>query len=239
MNYAYLSDKGITRDKNEDFILINEDLSIFILADGMGGHSAGEVASEEACYFVMDYILKREEELDDDPIGLFSDAICEANSYIWDKAVENPIYSGMGTTMVLLYIRDGDYYVASIGDSRAYLYLGGELNAITRDHSWVQAEIDSGRIEEDKAKFHPYRNVITRCIGVEKESYKPPQFVEGRLEEGSAILLCSDGLHDYVDMEVVKSYIENYDVDLVAKKAVDLANENGGKDNCSIVIVEA
>lgn len=239
MNYAYLSDKGITRDKNEDFILINEDLSIFILADGMGGHSAGEVASEEACYFVMQYILERVEELDTDPIALFSEAISEANGHIWDMALENPSYSGMGTTMVLLYIRDGDYYVANIGDSRAYMYLGGELNPITRDHSWVQVEIDSGRIEESKARFHPYRNVITRCIGVERENYKPPQFVEGRIEEGTAIMLCSDGLHDYVDMDVVKSYIENYEVDEAAKMAIDLANENGGKDNCSVVIVKA
>lgn len=239
MNYAYLSDKGITRDKNEDFILINEDLSIFILADGMGGHSAGEVASEQACYFVMDYILKREEELDSDPIELFSDAICEANAYIWEKALETPSYNGMGTTMVLLYVRDGDYFLANIGDSRAYMYLGGELNPITKDHSWVQAEIDSGRIEEDKAKFHPYRNVITRCIGVEKDNYKPPQFVKGRLEEGSALLLCSDGLHDYVDMDDVKDLIENYDVDEAAQKAIDLANEKGGKDNCSVVIVKA
>lgn len=239
MNYAFLSDKGITREKNEDFILINEDLAIFILADGMGGHSAGEVASEEACYFVMEYILEREEELDTDPISLFSEAISEANDYIWNKALDNPSYKGMGTTMVLLYLRDGEYYVANIGDSRAYLYLGGELNPITRDHSWVQAEIDSGRIEEATAKFHPYRNVITRCIGVERENYKPPQFVEGRFDEGNAILLCSDGLHDYVDMDEVKTYIENCDAEEVARRAIDLANEKGGKDNCSVVIVKA
>lgn len=239
MNYAFLSDKGITREKNEDFILINEDLSIFILADGMGGHSAGEVASEEACYFVMDYILERVEELDTDPINLFSEAICQANNHVWDTALDNPSLSGMGTTMVLLYIRDDEYYVANIGDSRAYMYLGGQLNQLTRDHSWVQAEIDSGRMEEEMARFHPYRNVITRCIGVERDSYKPPQFVEGRFEEGMAILLCSDGLHDYVDMEQVKSYIEDYELDEVVEKAIDLANENGGRDNCSVVIVKA
>lgn len=239
MKYAYISDRGRERENNEDFVLINEELSIFILADGMGGHSAGEVASEEACYFVMDYIFKNSEMLQNEPLSLFNEAIEAANDYIWEKAKENPNYNGMGTTMVLLHVKDRDFYIANIGDSRAYKFSKGVLSQITKDHSWIQNQIDKGRINEENAKMHPYRNVITRSIGLEKAVYKPPQFIEGKLEDGEIIMLCSDGLHDYVDMDVVSSYIDNYDMDEAAEMSVKLANDEGGRDNCSLVLYRA
>ncbi len=234
MKYTFISDKGISRTNNEDFILISEELSLFLLADGMGGHEAGEIASEEACRFVMQEVFEHRKKLKKKPKEIFEAAIEAANLHLLNMARENPTLDGMGTTIVLLYIDDYKYTLCHIGDSRAYKYDGKSLIKLTKDHSLVQKMIDDKVISEEEAKTHKYRNVITRSLGSPLEGKL--DFVEGILKDDELILMCTDGLHDYVDLEEVKKLIEEDGVDAI-NRIVHLANQAGGRDNCSVICV--
>ncbi len=234
MKYTFISDKGISRTNNEDFILISEDLSLFLLADGMGGHEGGEIASEEACRYIMQVIYDQRNKLKKNPKEIIQTAIEEANLHLLDMAKENPKLEGMGTTLVLLYLNDSKYTLCHIGDSRAYKYDGESLIKLTKDHSLVQKMIDDKVISEEEAKTHKYRNVITRSLGSPLEGKL--EFLEGSLNDGELILMCTDGLHDYVDLEEVKNLIEEDGVDAI-NHIVHLANQAGGKDNCSVICI--
>lgn len=235
MRYAYMSDKGLTRENNEDFILISENLSLFLLADGMGGHSAGEIASEEACNFIVRYVNENASELEDRVVEVLVDAIKAANTHVLNCAESKEELKGMGTTLVLLYYRDSAYTILNVGDSRAYKYVDGKLLPLSRDHSLVQEMLDDGIINETEAKNHAYRNVVTQSLGMPMKV--EPQVIEGVLQEGETLLLCTDGLHDYVDMNEVAEFLSGGDLDFAVKKAIDLANKSGGNDNCSLICV--
>ncbi len=234
MKYAFMSDKGITRDNNEDFILISEKPPVFLLADGMGGHSAGEIASENACRFVMEKIYENKDKLEKDYIEIFENAIKQSNEHLLKMSEKDSELEGMGTTLVLLYLVDDKYTIFHIGDSRAYKFSGKKLIKLTKDHSLVQDMVDDGIISEKEAKNHKLRNVITRSLGAPQEV--EIDFVEGNLKEGELLLLCSDGLHDYVDLNRVISLLKKHGVDAV-EHIIDLANKAGGKDNCSVICV--
>ncbi len=236
MDYAYISDKGLARENNEDYILINDKLTVFLLADGMGGHSAGEIASEKACRFLMEYISSRSDRLKEDPRELLKESLEVANKHVLFLANEEPEYNGMGTTMVVLYLEGRRYIIAGVGDSRAYKYSSGELLKLTKDHSLVQEMVDDGIISSEEAKTHKLRNVITQSLGMQLEV--EPCFAEGELKDEEVILLSTDGLHDYVDMEFVRKTIEANDISEVANKLIQIANEKGGNDNCSVVLVK-
>ncbi len=234
MKYTFISDKGKSRDNNEDFILISEELSLFLLADGMGGHLAGEIASEEACRFIMEAVYSNKEELKKNPKEVFLNAIEDANAHLIKMAIDNPKLEGMGTTLVLLYILDKEYIICHIGDSRAYKYDGKKLTKLTKDHSLVQKMIDDKVISELEAKTHKYRNVITRSLGSPMED--KIEFIEGKFKDDEIILLSTDGLHDYVDITKVEDLLKEKGIDAI-NYIVHLANEAGGKDNCSVICV--
>lgn len=236
MEYGYISDKGITRENNEDYILICEKPNLFFIADGVGGHSAGEIASETACKFLMDYLIQRADALRIEPDEVLKDALELANNHVFDISKTKSEYDGMGTTMVILYLEDDRYTIASVGDSRAYLFDGTNLLSLTKDHSLVQEMIDGGIIDQEEAKTHKYRNVITQSLGMPLKV--DPYFAEGTLLEGESILLCTDGLHDYVDMQKIRELLKDYDLKEALEKAINLANASGGNDNCSMIVIK-
>ncbi|MDO4772624.1 MAG: Stp1/IreP family PP2C-type Ser/Thr phosphatase [Bacillota bacterium] len=234
MKYTFISDKGISRDNNEDFILISEELSLFLLADGMGGHLGGEIASEQACRFIMDEVYADKKGLKENPVRVFESAVQKANAQLLEMAVVNPELEGMGTTIVILHMEEDDYTICHLGDSRAYKFDGKKLIRLTKDHSFVQQMIDDGIITEKEAKNHKYRNVITRSLGFPLEYNL--EFTKGQLQEGEILLLCTDGLHDYVDLKKVEKLLKKHGIEAIDEIA-GLANEAGGKDNCSLVCV--
>lgn len=234
MKYTFISDKGISRVNNEDFILISEELSLFLLADGMGGHLGGEIASEQACRYIMKEVYQFKEDLETEPVQVFQNAIEDANVYLLNMAKEHSELEGMGTTLVLLHIKDDTYTICHLGDSRAYKFDGKKLVKLTKDHSVVQDMIDEGLLSEAEAEHSKYKNLITRSLGFPLQDKL--EFITGTLQEDDIILLCTDGLHDYVNMKKVEKLLKKHGIDAI-DELVGLANEAGGKDNCSVVCV--
>lgn len=233
-----MTDVGNIRKINEDsYRVYNGDLySYAIVADGMGGHQAGEVASSMAVDSICDYIEKHID------VGLDRFQVMEiirrgflyANSKIYAYSCENESVMGMGTTATLCLVRDGYVIFAHVGDSRAYM-LGNEITQITRDHSYVQELVKLGQITPEEAKHHPRRNFITRAMGVEQElkvdtGVKP--------YNGERILLCSDGLIDEIEDDELFEIANRGTTGNCVEKLIELAKERGGKDNITAVLME-
>lgn len=233
-----VTDVGRVREVNQDYIFcsmkpVGKLPNLFLVADGMGGHKAGDLASRYTVELLLENIRNSES---DNPITIISDAITEANTGLLEKAQESEDYSGMGTTLVVCTIIGESMYVANVGDSRLYLY-DGRLSQITRDHSLVEEMVSLGRIERSEARTHEKKNVITRAIGGAKEVMA--DFFEAELTAGSRIILCSDGLSNMVEDEEIGRVLGSSDsIEDKAAKLLGRANENGGKDNIAIVIVE-
>ena len=233
------TDIGKKRHDNQDFLFASSDPvgnlpNLFVVADGMGGHNAGDFASNYAVSVMLETIRK-----DDNfnPIKIIRNGITNANSEVWKASMENPSMAGMGTTLVAASIVGEYLYVANVGDSRLYTF-GEELRQVTLDHSLIGEMIRLGEINEDEAKNHPDKNIITRAVGTE-ESLEI-DFFDIKLEEGQRFLLCTDGLTNMVEdcdiLDTIKSAIgEGKDP---AEALVNKANDNGGKDNISVVLVE-
>ena len=241
--FAKGTDTGRKRDHNEDFV---EALSppdsarrqqkgeLFIVADGMGGHQAGEVASESAVRTVT-------REYYADPnlnvAAALSSAVQKANAVIHQRARETLAQSGMGTTVVAAVARGNDLFLVNVGDSRAYLLRNGQLRQITRDHSFVEEQIRAGILTREEARHHPQRNVITRALGakpeVEVDTYG------GTLVPGDTLLLCSDGLSEPVGEEDIERILKQYPPNEAVPRLIGLANSRGGSDNVSALVVRA
>lgn len=207
--------------------------NLLIVADGMGGHNAGELASRFTVESIVDYIGKAAE---DRPIPLLSHAIHQANENVIEKAKTEKSLEGMGTTVVAATIQGSYLYVANVGDSRLYL-IDKDITQITRDHSLVEEMIRVGELKREDARTHPDRNVITRAIGV-KEPVRI-DFFDMKLEKGDIILLCSDGLTNMVeDRDILKLVKKSGSLKEAASRLVTEANKNGGKDNISVVLAE-
>lgn len=232
-----ITDIGLKRKINQDYVFSSEIRvgklpNLFIVADGMGGHKAGDYASREATKTIVEYIEHSDEE---NPIAVIGKAIELANSNLWKKSVESEDYAGMGTTMVVATIIDESLYVANVGDSRLYL-LNDEIKQITKDHSLVEEMIRLGGIDEEIARYHPKKNVITRAVGGGSEIQI--DFFEIQLEPGDVILMCSDGLTNMLDDEEIKLLVEKQrDVIEKVETLVKAANENGGRDNITVTII--
>lgn len=232
------TDVGREREVNQDYIFCSMEPvgklpNLFIVADGMGGHKAGDLASR---YTVETFIASVKASHSDNPITIINDAIVEANGKLLKKAKESEAYSGMGTTLVVCTIIGESMYVANVGDSRLYLY-DGKLSQITRDHSLVEEMVSLGRLERSEARNHEKKNVITRAVGGSKEIMA--DFFEAELTAGNRIIMCSDGLSNMVeDDEIEQVLADNASVEEKTKKLLDRANENGGRDNIAIIIVE-
>lgn len=233
-----LTDVGKCRSVNQDYVFcttrqIGKLPNLFIVADGMGGHKAGDMASK---FSVNTFIEQVKESESDNPITIISDAIKYTNVKLRELAATSEDYRGMGTTFVVATIIDKSVYVANIGDSRLYL-LGEDFRQITRDHSLVEEMVSIGTIGRDEARNHARKNVITRAMGGNDDVMA--DFFEVELTGGETIFMCSDGLSNMVeDSQIALILGENIDIINKAETLVNNANKNGGKDNISLVIIE-
>lgn len=240
---ALLTDVGRKRERNQDNItrqiptepdLFDEKGALFVVCDGMGGHAAGEVASEIGVNTIRDtYFATRGQ----DVITAIAKAVKTANDAIYTLARDHSEYSGMGTTCVSLVTAGGRAYIVNIGDSRAYLIRDGHMRQVTQDHSWVAEQVRIGLLTEEQARMHAHRNVITRSLGTQP-SITADLFVE-TLHEGDRVLMCSDGLHGYVEEAAIEQeLLTQADPEVATRNLVDMANANGGPDNISVVVVD-
>ena len=234
-----MTDIGRRRKLNQDTVYSCEHPlgnlnNLFIVADGMGGHKAGDYAS---AYTVK--AIEREVEVCEDksPIKILREAITVANMEIYEKASTEPDFAGMGTTVVAATIIDDTLYVANVGDSRLYLIDKG-ITQVTKDHSLVAELVRKGSLDESQAKLHPDKNIITRAIGAAPSV--EIDFFEVELSAGDIILMCTDGLTNMVDDDEILRIVRcGVDVPEIAENLIKMANHNGGKDNIGVVIIES
>ena len=239
-----LTDMGRVRTNNEDSVALDETHGLAVLADGMGGYAAGEVASSMACEFIRielgRWLQEAAQQASDHDVRRAMD-ICvdNANRAIFDAANSNPTYSGMGTTLVVGVFRSGRLVLGHIGDSRTYRLRGGSLRQITKDHSLLQEQIDAGLISVEEAQFATHKNLVTRALGVEDLTLLEAHLHD--VQDGDLYLMCSDGLSDMLpdaQVEVILTQPE-LKLDGLARALVDAANEAGGRDNIAVILVRA
>ena len=230
---------GMKRKMNQDYVFasnapVGNLPNLFAVADGMGGHNAGDYASSHAVRVLVDEIR---EDTDYNPVKVIRHAIETANTEIIEQAQKDENLRGMGTTMVVATIVGQYAYVANVGDSRLYV-VDKQIRQITRDHSLVQEMVRLGEITVEEARNHPDKNIITRALGAEKTV--DVDFFDMRLEPGSTILMCSDGLSNMVEDKKMEEIILNSDEDITWKgdTLIQEANNNGGKDNIAIILIE-
>lgn len=233
------TDRGRVRTDNQDAYFAGKitDGSVFaVVCDGMGGANAGNVASELAVRHISEYVIRSYRDGMDmtDTEKTLKNAIVSANISLYDKAVNNAELAGMGTTAVAAFVKDGTAVIAHVGDSRIYL-VNGEIKQLTRDHSVVQSLIESGKITPEDAKVHPRKNVITRALGAEEDVAVDSDCLN--LSNGDTLLLCSDGLTNFLDDKDILTVFQNNDISAVAERLVEEANKNGGGDNITVVTV--
>ena len=231
------TDKGRVRTDNQDAYFAGsiDDNAVFaVVCDGMGGANAGNVASESAVRHISEYIIRSYRD-GMDAVELektVRNAVASANIELFDMSSSEQVLSGMGTTAVIALIKDGEAVIANVGDSRIYL-VNEEIKQLTRDHSVVQSLIESGKITPEDAKFHPRKNVITRAIGAEGAVTADSAVI--KLNSGDTLLLCTDGLSNYLDDNDILSVFKNTDISSVPERLVEKANQNGGGDNITVV----
>lgn len=239
MKFYAITDIGRKRELNEDYIYtsgqpIGALPNLFIVADGMGGHKAGDYASMHTVDRFVEVIRELGEE--HGVQDAINEAVTAANAYIYQRSRENSNLSGMGTTLVLATCIGNEAIVANIGDSRLYL-VNDAMTQITRDHSLVEEMVTLGGIDREMARNHPDKNIITRAVGVKEKV--AADFFEVELTKGDKLLLCSDGLTNMLrDEEIYQIIQDNKELEQAAKALIDAANENGGRDNIAVVLVE-
>ena len=234
-----ITDVGQKRTVNQDFVFTSETPvgnlpNLFVVADGMGGHKAGDFASSYAEEVLLSTI--REDE-NSNPVKIIRAAIENANTQLLREASDNETMSGMGTTMVLVTIVGHYAYVANVGDSRLYLVDENKISQITKDHSLVEEMVRMGEISRDDARNHPDKNIITRALGAGRDV--DVDFFDIRLTPGDILLLCSDGLSNMVPDEDIRQVIRTSEtLEETGRRLVSMANDNGGRDNIAVVLVE-
>lgn len=237
MQSSGITDTGSKRKNNQDSIFFSDEPvgslpNLYIVADGMGGHRAGDKASRMAIDITVEFIKKSTIE---NPIAILKRAMIYANNEIYKSANKDPDLVGMGTTMVAAVALDGKLYVANVGDSRLYV-VGNDIRQITMDHSLVEEMIRSGELERKKGRNHPEKNIITKAMGSKDEVV--PDFFEIDMEPDDKYVLCSDGLSNMVEDDEIRDIVMDYrDIKDAARALVDRANYYGGSDNISVVIV--
>lgn len=233
-------DIGRMRRSNQDAYhaeILPDGTALAIVCDGMGGANAGNVASENAANEISDFIRRswRKDLKSDAMLTLLQSAIRSANIIVYDMAKSDKSLEGMGTTVVAALIRDNIAVIAHVGDSRAYLKSGEEMQQLTRDHSVVQTLIESGKLTPEEARVHPRKNVITRALGTEENILADG--CEVKLQSGDTLLLCTDGLTNFVEAEEMLKVFGENDIKDVADILAATANQNGGGDNITVVTV--
>ena len=230
---------GRKRKLNQDFVYTSEQPvgalpNLFVVADGMGGHNAGDYASKITVETMVERIAGSKE---GEPEEILEDAIGTANALGWETAGRLPEMEGMGTTVVAAVCAGGRLHVGNVGDSRLYVANGKEIRQITRDHSWVEEMVRRGGIGRAEARNHPDKNIITRAVGAE-DTVKVDFFTVD-LREGDLILMCTDGLTNMLEDEEIRMILDGArDVVEGAQELVRAANEHGGRDNISVILIE-
>ena len=233
------TDIGMVRSINQDSIYFSDKPvgnlpNLYIVADGMGGHKAGDYASAHAVSWFVDYSKECSYE---NPITIMKTGIAKVNDMLLQMSNEHSELKGMGTTFVAAVMIDDKMYVANIGDSRLYVIGQEDTRQITLDHSLVEELIRTGQLDRRKVRFHPEKNIITRALGTGKEAV--PDFFEVELQPGEKVLLCSDGLTNMVEADEIGSIVMRQQfVDRICEQLIDRANYYGGKDNIGVVVIE-
>ncbi|MDL2233571.1 Stp1/IreP family PP2C-type Ser/Thr phosphatase [Ruminococcaceae bacterium OttesenSCG-928-L11] len=234
------TDPGLTRSSNQDGFAcerISDNMAYGVLCDGMGGENGGGIASAVAVEFAAQ-MLRRDLKEDMGELSLrsvLSSAIAGANALVYEKGQADPELTGMGTTIILAVLLGSTLYIAYVGDSRVYRLNGAEERQLTRDHTVVQMLVDIGEITPEDAKTHPKRHYITRAVGVSPEV--EPDFIVEALEEGSIILLCSDGLYQYMEPGLTQPLIQECMAAQSADPLIQFANRQGGSDNITAIVM--
>lgn len=239
MKIYSLTDVGLVRDGNQDSYqteMLSDDTAFCVVCDGMGGANAGNIASQQAVQFITDYVKRSYREgMDADAASdLLKNAIASANIRLYDLSLKSENLNGMGTTAVAVLVGSDFLAVAHVGDSRAYL-VGEDLRQLTRDHSMVQHLIETGELTPEEAKVHPQKNVITRALGTEEDVLVDTAVFE-RIA-GECLLLCSDGLSNFVEPEDICSVLQETEPEKAPERLIEIANGNGGGDNITAVTV--
>jgi serine/threonine protein phosphatase PrpC len=233
---AARTDVGIVRSGNEDSYLMSSERGLFIIADGMGGHAAGEVASEMAARIVAEEFRAARGMTDQEMMAQMVGAIRAANGAVFRRTLQEPDKRGMGTTATVMSLLPRRYLIGQVGDSRAYLLRAGVLTQLTKDHSYVQEQVDAGRLTPEDARTHPYANVITRCVGSSEDVV--PDLYLGTLEAADLVLLASDGLTGMIDDEELREILmAELDLEPKVDTLITSANRRGGLDNITTILV--
>ena len=237
-----LTDLGRERERNEDHYgsfepeeseSLSERGRLYLVADGMGGHQAGDVAAQ---YAVEQILFTYYNDPWIDTSENLAQAIRRVNADLYHKAQINPAHRGMGTTVVAAVVRDDELTVANVGDSRAYLVGGGHIRQISHDHSLVAERVAEGLLSPEQARSHPQRNIITRSVG--NDTHVEVDLFHERIEPGHIILLCTDGLSGMVEDEEIAAVVSHADPQSGAEELVKMANERGGPDNITVTVIK-
>lgn len=240
------TDPGPVRENNEDNFLVDQEAGLFVVADGMGGHASGEVASEIAVLALRDVLLggndpdetrlERAAAEDDDAIReRLRYAMNQASHRIRKAALADPRHAGMGTTLAVLLIEDRVAHIGHVGDSRIYLYRDGRIHRLTRDHTVVQQEIDAGRLTPELARVVPHKNILTQSVGY--HGLVDPDLATRPIKLGDLFVLCSDGLTDALDDPDLAAICAETPADELAEVLVTRAIEGGTEDNVTVIVV--
>lgn len=240
MRIVAKTDKGRVRDNNQDAYAVTEfsdEVVWSVVCDGMGGAAGGNIASSLAVKVISDkiYASYRENMRDSSIKNMLDSALTAANIEVYDFAEAQPDLRGMGTTVVCAIVRDNQAYIAHAGDSRAYIINNGDIRQVTTDHSMVQDLVNKGKITKEQAKRHPNKNIITRAVGVDKSI--EIDFEQIDLEDDDTLLLCTDGLSNFVSNEEMIELMSDGKHYAFADRLVQKANQNGGGDNITVVII--
>ena len=238
MKACALTDTGRVRTANQDYVYASVEPvgslpNLFVVADGMGGHQAGDYASRYIVENLVSYLQCTE---NSQIVPLLREAILKVNTMLYHEAKEKPEFSGMGTTLVAAVADENTLYVANVGDSRLYL-VRDRIRQVTRDHSYVEELVSLGRLERGSKDYKDKKNIITRAVGTEDKLLV--DFFEVGLEPGDYILMCSDGLSNMLeDAEMEEIIGSDLELQEKAEKLITVANDNGGKDNIAVVLVD-
>lgn len=239
-----ITDVGSVRDSNEDHLVFirpfdttirNSHGCLALVADGMGGHSHGEIASKMAA----DVITRHYFDTNYSVLEALKRAFEKANKAIFQRAVKNPALKGMGTTCTAIILLQDKLYLGHVGDSRAYLLKGNQALQLSKDHTLVQHLLDTGRITEEESLSHPQRNIVTRAMGTTAKVKAECSLLSLPFEIGDKLLICSDGLYEYIKAPELQAIIQQYSLNEASHRLIDLAKQRGGHDNISVLIVEA
>lgn len=250
LTFVGLTDTGRVRKRNEDSLALSPELGVAVVADGMGGHPGGDVASSVAATHAVDRIRalvqRHASESITPPLAdAMAGVVVDAHRAIQARGLREPHLAGMGTTLTVLALDSAGnrWSIGHVGDSRAYLLRHGSFRQLTRDDTWVQQRVDAAELTPDQARRHPFGHILTQCLGLEKRP--EPQVLEGPLQEGDIFLLCTDGLVGMLEDELVSDALRAHvpgglhppDLEGAANALVTMANDRGGYDNITVALI--